>query len=66
RGKIPLEEVIEAGEKHDIPVVIDAASDLPPVSNLHKFTDMGADIVCFSGGKAIKAPNNTGMMLGQG
>jgi L-seryl-tRNA(Ser) seleniumtransferase len=66
RGKIPLEEVIEAGEKHDIPVVIDAASDLPPVSNLHKFTDMGADIVCFSGGKAIKAPNNTGMMLGHG
>ena len=66
RGKIPLEEVIEAGEKHYIPVVIDAASDLPPVSNLHKFTDMGADIVCFSGGKAIKAPNNTGMMLGQG
>ena len=35
-------------------------------SYLHKFTDMGADIVCFSGGKAIKAPNNTGMMLGQG
>jgi L-seryl-tRNA(Ser) seleniumtransferase len=66
RGIIPLEEVIEAGETHDIPVVIDAASDIPPVSNLHKFTDMGADIVCFSGGKAIKAPNNTGMMLGQG
>jgi L-seryl-tRNA(Ser) seleniumtransferase len=66
RGIVPLEEVIEAGEAHDIPVVIDAASDVPPVSNLHKFTDMGADIVCFSGGKAIKAPNNTGMMLGQG
>jgi L-seryl-tRNA(Ser) seleniumtransferase len=39
---------------------------LPPVSNLHGYTDMGADIVCFSGGKAIKAPNNTGMMLGTG
>jgi len=66
RGKVPLEEVIEIGKKYDIPVVIDAASDLPPVSNLHKFTDMGADVVCFSGGKAIKAPNNTGMMLGNG
>lgn len=66
RGIVPLEEIIETGKKYDIPVVIDAASDLPPVSNLHKFTDMGADIVCFSGGKAIKAPNNTGMMLGNG
>jgi uncharacterized pyridoxal phosphate-dependent enzyme len=66
RGKIPLEEIIEVGERNSIPVVVDAASDLPPVSNLHKFTDMGADIVCISGGKAIKAPNNTGMMLGQG
>jgi uncharacterized pyridoxal phosphate-dependent enzyme len=64
RGVVPLEEVIEFGERYDLPVVIDAASDIPPVSNLHKFSDMGADIVCFSGGKAIKAPNNTGMMLG--
>jgi L-seryl-tRNA(Ser) seleniumtransferase len=66
RGIVPLEEIIEVGKTHGIPVVIDAASDLPPVSNLHKFTDMGADIVCFSGGKAIKGPNNTGFMLGQG
>jgi len=66
RGIIPIEEVIEVGKKNDIPVVMDAASDLPPVSNLHRYTDMGIDIVCFSGGKAIKAPNNTGMMLGQG
>lgn len=66
RGRVPLEEVIEIGETYDLPVIIDAASDIPPVSNLHKFTDMGVDIVCFSGGKAIKAPNNTGMMLGQG
>jgi len=66
RGRVPIEDLIELGEEHDIPVVIDAASDLPPVANLHKFTDMGADIVCFSGGKAIKAPNNTGIMVGSG
>lgn len=66
RGRVPIEDLIELGEEHDIPVVIDAASDLPPVANLHKYTDMGADIVCFSGGKAIKAPNNTGIMVGSG
>jgi L-seryl-tRNA(Ser) seleniumtransferase len=66
RGILPIDEVIDIGKKHDVPVVIDAASMLPPVSNLWKFTDMGADIVCFSGGKAVQAPNNTGMMLGNG
>lgn len=66
RGMIPLEEVIDAGKKHNIPIVVDSASMLPPVSNLWKFTDMGVDIACFSGGKAIQAPNNTGMILGNG
>jgi D-glucosaminate-6-phosphate ammonia-lyase len=65
RGMIPFEEIVEAGRKHGIPVVVDMASDIPPVSNLSKFCDMGADIVCISGGKAIKAPNNTGIMLGK-
>ena len=44
---------------------VDIASDIPPVANLHKYTDMGADICCISGGKAIKGPNNTGMLLGK-
>lgn len=64
RGAVPLEEVVGAGRKYNIPVVVDAASMLPPVANLHRYTDMGVDIVCFSGGKAIQGPNNTGMMLG--
>ena len=63
RGIIPLDEVIDIGREYDIPVVIDAASMLPPTENLHKYTDLGADLVCISGGKAIKAPNNTGMLL---
>lgn len=65
-GLIPLEEVIEVGKRNKIPVVIDCAGMLPPVSNLHKFTDMGVDIACFSGGKAIKAPSGTGIILGNG
>jgi L-seryl-tRNA(Ser) seleniumtransferase len=66
RGKIPLEEVIEAGQKFDVPVIVDAAALLPPVANLHQFTDMGADIVLFSGGKGIRALASTGMMLAKG
>ncbi len=66
RGYLPFEEVVEIAGKYDIPIVVDAASELPPVSNLNKFIAMGADIVCFSGGKAIRAPNNTGFMIGNG
>ena len=66
RGNVPFEEVVEIGKKAGLPVVVDAASELPPVENLQKFIGMGADIVCFSGGKAIRAPNNTGLMLGRG
>lgn len=66
RGVIPLEDVIAIGKAHHIPVVVDAAPMLPPVSNLHAFTDMGADLVCFSGGKGIRAPSSTGMLLGCG
>jgi len=66
RGQIPLAEVIETGRSYKIPVVVDAAALLPPVANLHKFTDMGADIVIFSGGKGIRGPAGSGMMLGQG
>ena len=66
RGSIPIVEVIEAGKKHDIPVIVDAAALLPPVANLTKFTDMGADIVIFSGGKGIRSIASSGMMLGRG
>ena len=66
RGQIPLTEVIETGRKYNIPVIVDAAGLLPPVDNLHRFTDLGADIVIFSGGKGIRGPAGSGMMLGQG
>jgi len=66
RGQIPLAEVIAIGQQYDIPVIVDAAALLPPVANLPKLTDMGADIVIFSGGKGIRGPGGSGMMLGQG
>lgn len=66
RGIVPFKDVIETGKIYNIPVVVDAAAMLPPVTNLHKFTSMSADIVCFRGGKAIRAPNKTGIMLGNG
>lgn len=64
KGKVELEDIVEIAQKHNIPTIFDAASELPPASNLSKFVSMGVDIVIFSGGKALSGPNNTGVILG--
>jgi len=64
-GVLPLSEVIELTHERGIPVIVDAAAELPPVENLKKYLKMGADIVLFSGGKDIGAPNDTGVILGK-
>ena len=46
-------------------MIVDAAAQLPPVSNLWKFTrDIGADLALFSGGKGLRGPQTSGLMLG--
>ena len=61
----PLEQVTALGKKYNIPVILDAANQLPPIENLYKFIDMGADLVAFSGGKAIRGPQNSGILCGR-
>ena len=41
----------------------DCAADVPPVENLWKYTDMGFDLVCFSGGKGMRGPQSIGLLL---
>jgi L-seryl-tRNA(Ser) seleniumtransferase len=65
RASMPLEEVIRIAHKHQVPVVVDAAAQLPPVENLWKFTKMGADLVIFSGGKTLCGPQDSGLILGK-
>jgi selA-related pyridoxal phosphate-dependent enzyme, putative len=62
-GELPLSRVIEIAHDHGVPVIVDAAAELPPVTNLTRFIKMGADLVVFSGGKDIGAPNDTGLIL---
>ncbi|MDA4134458.1 MAG: aminotransferase class V-fold PLP-dependent enzyme [Thaumarchaeota archaeon] len=64
-GVLPLEDVIKEAGERQIPVAVDAAAELPPPDNLRKYLRMGADIVVFSGGKDIGAPNDTGVILGR-
>lgn len=62
-----LETVCEIAHEHEpeVPVIVDAAAELPPVTNLERFLDAGADLVAFSGGKAIRGPQTTGILAGR-
>lgn len=64
-GKIHHEEFVEIGKKHNVPTLIDAAADVPPVENLWRFTKLGFDLVGFSGGKSLRGPQSAGLLLGR-
>ena len=64
-GKIHHEEFVEIGKKHNVPTLIDAAADVPPVENLWRFTKLGFDLVGFSGGKGLRGPQSAGLLLGR-
>jgi len=65
RAELPLEQVVEIAKAHDVPIILDAAAETPPFSNLKKWLDLGADLVISSGGKAIEGPNDTGIVFGR-
>jgi D-glucosaminate-6-phosphate ammonia-lyase len=60
-----LKIVADVCRPRDIPVIVDAAAQLPPKSNLKNFLQMGADLVAFSGGKAIGGPQASGILAGR-
>jgi L-seryl-tRNA(Ser) seleniumtransferase len=64
-AQIGREQWLAIAHEHGIPCHIDAAADMPPISNLWKYTGMGFDLVSFSGGKGIRGPQNAGLLLGK-
>ena len=60
-----LAAVVAIGRARNIPVIVDAAAQLPPKSNLRKYFEIGADLVAFSGGKAIGGPQASGILAGR-
>ena len=64
-GIPPLEEVVRVGKRYNIPIIVDAANQVPPVENLRKFISMGVDLVAMSGGKGIRGPQASGLLFGR-
>lgn len=60
-----LEEVVRVAHGRNVPVLVDAAAQLPPASNLKRFIAAGADLVAYSGGKAIGGPQGSGILCGR-
>jgi L-seryl-tRNA(Ser) seleniumtransferase len=64
-GVLTLEQTVAIAHRRSVPVIVDAASMLPPRENLTKFLRLGADLVSFSGGKGIRGPQSTGILAGR-
>jgi len=61
----PLPKIVEIAHSHGAPVIVDAAAELPPKKHLKRYIKEGADLVIFSAGKTIAAPNNSGILTGR-
>jgi len=64
-GQISREDWVRVAHQHGVPCFNDAAADVPPISNLWNYTQIGFDLVTFSGGKGIRGPQNAGLLLGR-
>ena len=64
-GRIRRADWLALAREHKIPTLLDAAADVPPAERLSEYNRMGFDLVAFSGGKAMRGPNDTGLLLGR-
>ena len=65
REGVPEGRMAAIAHAHGLPLIVDAASTLPPVNHLRRWTELGADLVILSGGKGIRGPQNTGLLVGR-
>ena len=66
KSTLSLDETVAIAHSRGVPVIVDAAAQLPPVSNLRNFTrNHGVDLVTFSGGKGLQGPQASGLMVGR-
>ena len=65
KGHVKVDEFVQIAHQHNLPAFNDAAADTPPISRLWKYTEMGYDLVTFSGGKDIRGPQAAGLLMGK-
>ncbi|MCH2129633.1 MAG: PLP-dependent transferase [Pirellulaceae bacterium] len=60
-----IEWLVRLSQEHGLPLIVDGAMSLPPRENLHRFIDLGADLVAISGGKHLGGPQASGILAGR-
>lgn len=66
QGALDLPTTVAIAHARGVPVIVDAAAQLPPHTNLWHFTtDLGADLALFSGGKGLRGPQASGLIVGR-
>jgi len=62
---IEVSELVTLAKEHEIPVMCDAATTVPPISNMARTIAAGFDLICYSGGKGLRGPYSAGLLLGR-
>jgi L-seryl-tRNA(Ser) seleniumtransferase len=65
KGQVKRKEFVEIGKKSGVPTLVDAAADVPPAERLREYLRLGFDMVAFSGGKGLRGPQCSGLLLGR-
>ena len=65
KGQVKRKEFVEIGKRAGVPTFIDAAADVPPAERLSEYIRLGFDLVTFSGGKGLRGPQCSGLLLGR-
>src|SRR5262245_63326830 len=64
-GEVKRPEFVALGRKRNVPTMIDAVADVPPPEHLSEYTKLGFDLVCISGGRGLRGPHRSGLLLGR-
>lgn len=62
---LPIDRVVELAHARGVPVIVDAAAEFPPFSILSHYWKLGADLTIVSGGKGLRGPQSSGLILGR-
>src|SRR5712671_3205816 len=60
-----LQQQLKVAKDRKIPMLLDDAAGIPPVDNAKLYARMGIDLYCFSGGKGLRGPQCSGLLLGR-
>jgi uncharacterized pyridoxal phosphate-dependent enzyme len=60
-----LEKENEVAKKSKVPMLLDDAAGIPPIDNVKLYAKMGLDMYTFSGGKGLRGPQCSGLLLGR-